>query len=314
MPLDPPGRTEEFVTLPTNPAPPGSSDERSGVPFGLTVVGPVFFEVFLPPALHPVPGEEHPVAPIGLGLGGVLNTASVAAALGIPVTLLHPAGDGVVDAAIASVTTALGLQASTWPSRSDPFVSLVFSDERDRAFLSAADNTCLAACPPIPPATWVHVGGLVEARAFEGRVAAVRATGARVAVSGCWAPDLLQGLATERTRPWDLLVLNRKEADFAAGRSAGPHAFLGAAADVVITDGPRGARASIDGTSLHVPAVAAPVVDPTGAGDAFLAGLLAGRLRGLDALDALRLGAAVASRVVGIRGGVVRDRNLLADL
>lgn len=299
---------------PGSPARTTSSNETDRVPFGLTVVGSVFFEVFLPPTLHPVPGEEHPVAPIALGLGGVLNIASVAAALGIPVTLLHPAGDGVVDAAVAAVTAGLGLRVSTWPSRPDPFVSLVFSDERDRAFLSAADNESLPACPAIPPATWVHVGGLNEAHAFAGRIADVRAAGARIAVSGCWAPDLLASLVSEDSCPWDLLVLNRKEADFAAGGAAFPERFLGAAADVVITDGPRGATSWIDGRFREVPAVATPVVDPTGAGDAFLAGLLAGRLRGLDVEGALGLAAATASRVVGIRGGVVRDRGLLADL
>lgn len=300
---------------PANASPAGGAeDSRPAVPFGLTVVGPVFFEVFLPPALHPIPGEEHPVGPIPVGLGGVLNTASVAAALGIPVTLLHPAGDGVTDAAVAAVTARLGIRARTWPSRPDPFISLVFSDDRDRAFLSASDNGCLAACPPIPPATWVHVGGLIEARAFPERVAAVRAEGARVAVSGCWAPELLAGLVREQSRPWDLLVLNRKEAERAAGPGANPADFAGAAADVVVTDGPRGAMGVIDGVAVRAAALPGPVVDPTGAGDAFLGGLLAGRLRGLDPAASLALAVETASRVLAIRGGVVLDPALLAGL
>lgn len=285
-----------------------------GVPFGLTVVGPVFFEVFLPPGLHPVPGEEHSVGTIPVGLGGVLNSASVAAGLGVPVTLLHPAGDGVIDAAVAATTARLGIRTLTWPSRSDPFVSLVFSDQGDRGFLSASDLGCLPACPAIPPATWVHVGGLIEARAFPARVAEVRAAGARVAVSGCWAPDLLATLAREAGRPWDLLVLNRKEAELAAGVGATPLDFAGAATDVVITNGPEGANAWVDGRAFHVPAVPTRVVDATGAGDALMGGLLAGRLFGMEPEAAVRLGVEVASRVLTIHGGVVLDRGLLAGL
>lgn len=249
-----------------------------------------------------------------MGLGGVLNSASVAAALGVPVMLLHPAGEGVTDAAVAATTARLGIRTRTWPSRPDPFVSLVFSDPGDRGFLSASDLACLRACPAIPPATWVHVGGLIEASAFPARIAEVRAAGARVAVSGCWAPELLAILAREVGRPWDLLVLNRKEAELAAGPRATPTDFTGAATDVVITNGPKGADAWIDDCAFHVPAVPTRVVDSTGAGDALMGGVLAGRLFGLGPEAALRLGVEVASRVLTIHGGVVLDPRLLAGL
>lgn len=62
----------------------------------LVVVGLAYFEVFVPPHAHPAPGEEVFVDGMTLALGGALNTASVAAALGLRVTLCLPIGHGIV--------------------------------------------------------------------------------------------------------------------------------------------------------------------------------------------------------------------------
>ncbi|MBM4397499.1 MAG: hypothetical protein FJ087_17660, partial [Deltaproteobacteria bacterium] len=187
----------------------------------LAVVGPVFLEVFVPDVRHS-PGEERYVARIPVALGGALNPASVAAALGMDVRLLHPAGDGLLDAAIRAAVRRLGIVSATWPSRDDPFVSLVFSDPSDRGFVSHGDMGCFGRCPPIPAADWVYVGGISEAYALAERVAGARAAGARVATTGCWSPDDLARLRFETAPRWDLLVLNRREAGIAMGdREAG---------------------------------------------------------------------------------------------
>ena len=203
-----------------------------------------------------------------------------------------------------------------WPSRPDPFLSLVFSDGHDRAFLSAGDAGCLAGMPEIPPAPWVHAGGVKEAYTVPGRFAEVRAKGARIAVSGCWSPPHLSMLGRETGRPFDLLVVNRREAETATGGPAeqAPERLQGASADVVVTDGADGAFGTIDGGEVRAPARDAKVVDLTGAGDAFITGLIVGRLRGMAPGDALAFAARVASRIVGIRGGTVTDPSLLADL
>jgi sugar/nucleoside kinase (ribokinase family) len=57
------------------------------------------------------------------------------------------------------------------------------------------------------------------------------------------------------------------------------------------------------GVSTHVDAVTAPVVDPTGAGDAFCAGYLDELVRTDDPVAAARAGARVASAAVGVIGG-----------
>ena len=63
---------------------------------------------------------------------------------------------------------------------------------------------------------------------------------------------------------------------------------------------------------VHVDVVAAPgpVVDTTGAGDNFYAGLLVGLHRGLDAAQAGKLGAAAAACCVTSVGGATGGRNL----
>ncbi|HSR14814.1 MAG TPA: PfkB family carbohydrate kinase, partial [Gemmatimonadales bacterium] len=78
-----------------------------------------------------------------------------------------------------------------------------------------------------------------------------------------------------------------------AGRLEGPGA-------VVVTLGSRGALVVAGGRSEHVAAPVVEAVDPTGAGDAFCAGLADGLVRGLDLLGAtswaVRCGAAAATR------------------
>jgi len=283
----------------------------------LTVVGPVFFEVFLPGRdPWPDPGEERYVEAIPTGFGGALNAASVAAALGVRVTLVHPFGGGPTEWAARHLMRRLGIREVRWPCRPDPFVTLVIPGE-DRSFLSAGDDGCLGRCPSIPADPWVLIGGVKEAFRNPGRVRQVRARGARVCTTGCWSPPDLERLGALSDVPFDLLVLNRREAEGATGRTGSE--AVGrlrdrAAREVVVTDGGAGAFGWMEGREVRVEAVPAAVADLTGAGDAFTAGLLVGLLRGWPAERALGLAARVAARVVGIRGGCVTDPTLLAGL
>jgi 2-dehydro-3-deoxygluconokinase len=83
------------------------------------------------------------------------------------------------------------------------------------------------------------------------------------------------------------LILRRDDQELVVKRGSGPATV--ATADTLVTE----------------PALAVEVVDPTGAGDAFAAGYLAGRLWGWPAADRLRLGHAMASRVLGTVADVV---------
>ena len=60
---------------------------------------------------------------------------------------------------------------------------------------------------------------------------------------------------------------------------------------LVVKDSGNGAFADVGGTSYHVPALHGPVIEPVGAGDAFAAGVLAGRVRFGNPVESwLRLG------------------------
>ncbi len=71
---------------------------------------------------------------------------------------------------------------------------------------------------------------------------------------------------------------------------------------VVITDGPGGTYA-YDGTKYwHMPIVEAPVVERTGAGDAFGSGFLAAYMKGLGVEEALKWGTVNSASVLGYVG------------
>lgn len=281
----------------------------------LCVAGLVYFEVFVPGMRLPAAGEENFVESIRLGMGGALNTASVASALGLDVVLAHPRGNGLSDDAIAQRVAQLGLPSVHWTSRADPAVSLVFSGAEDRSFVSAADFASLNRCETLPAARWIHVPGLLEARHLATALSQARAAGALISVSGSWAPQELAGLKDQKNQAWDLLILNAKEAACAVTdpRQA-PTRLQGAAASVVVTDGAKGAFGQLAGRAVSCAGQAVVVKDFTGAGDAFCAGLLTALLRNVDGEQALRYGCQVANRVLTQVGGVVEDRAFMADL
>ena len=83
--------------------------------------------------------------------------------------------------------------------------------------------------------------------------------------------------------------------DFAEISDLGPR-------EIVRTEGRDGATAWLDGQFTHAPARPAQVVDVVGAGDAFVAGYLAGRLAGAAIDQRLALGNALGAFAVSTRG------------
>jgi ribokinase len=120
------------------------------------------------------------------------------------------------------------------------------------------------------------------------------------APGGLLPPELLSRV--------DVLVPNRTE--LAALVGAAPPATLAEAADlaralrgprgIVVTLGAEGALVVADGQATHVPAPPVQAVDPTGAGDAFCAGLADALVGGAGLADAarwaVRCGAAAVTR------------------
>ena len=72
---------------------------------------------------------------------------------------------------------------------------------------------------------------------------------------------------------------------------------------VVVTRGEKGSRIlKQDGVREVAPVQAEAVVDPTGCGDAYRAGLLYGRLQGMELHDACRVGSLMGSLKVAVEG------------
>ncbi|MBU1558137.1 carbohydrate kinase family protein [Patescibacteria group bacterium] len=281
----------------------------------LVVVGMAYFEVFVPPHQRPPAGEELFVDGIQLALGGALNSATVAAALGLHVTLCVPLGQGIVDQAVVLLTKRLGIRLEPLAASDNPAISLVFSNSSDRSFVSTSDFEVLTKVKHLPTSRWVHVPGLEEAYRLKESLTQARRDGARISVSASWSPRQLSQLVERKSPAWDLLVLNENEALAACGDVATAPQRLAVAADsVLVTLAANGVCGVLDGTMLRVPALTAQVIDPTGAGDAFCGGLIAGMLRGATPKAAVQLGTRAAARILKQTGGLVNDPSIMADL
>ncbi len=159
----------------------------------------------------------------------------------------------------------------------------------------------------------VHAVGytLVEhAAAFRALVERAHAAGARVSLNAgsvAAIDELGVDAFAAASAGVDILIATDAEAalltglptaDAAAGALARRH---GVAAVTLGHDGVQ--VAARDGLAAHVAAQLVTAIDPTGAGDAFTAGLLAALLRGADPITAATEGAALAAQAVTVVGG-----------
>jgi len=101
------------------------------------------------------------------------------------------------------------------------------------------------------------------------------------------------------------LAVNDYEGRLLSERTGVPLDELARRVDAVIeTLGPAGSRIRTDGRAIDIPAVPpAAVVDPTGCGDAYRAGLLYGIARGWDWPKTGRLAALLGAHKIAHRGG-----------
>jgi 2-dehydro-3-deoxygluconokinase len=165
----------------------------------------------------------------------------------------------------------------------------------------------------------VHLTGITPAlgtgpaEAVRAAVVAAREVGARVSLdvnyrSRLWSRDS----AAQALRPLigmvDVLIASDDELALVSpagltGRDDRVAALLAAGVgEVVLTSGAAGARAVTSAGAAAVPARKVAVVDPVGAGDAFVAGYLSGALDGLAVQDRLQRAVTTAGFAVATRG------------
>jgi len=280
--------------------------------------------------------QEKLVDSISLVVGASAAITAVAAArLGLRVGLAAAIGDDPAGEFMLAQLAAAGVDCSAVAMRRGVATGMTVALSRgsDRAILTALGAMPTLTAADIPDALLsrtrhVHVSSYFLLQrtlgpGLAGLLAAARRAGAGTSLDTNWDPaerwtdDQLRGVLAHV----DLLLPNEAEAMLLSGQPDLPHAAAALTATGLRLAVKRGADGALcaDGAAQPVP-VAAPalpageVVDTTGAGDCFNAGLIAGLLRGLDLPAAARLGCAVATLSTRAAGGTAAAPELAEAL
>jgi ribokinase len=267
------------------------------------------------------PGSDT-AASITVGGGGqAANTAAWLAAAAHPVTLVAAVGDDPAGRERIAELSAAGVRCAVRRHPGTPTGSVVVlagPQERtmitDRGAALLLDPADVTAAIKAAPATHLHLSGyslLHDGSRPAGLAALATAAGRGLTTSvdaASAAPLRLVG--AEHFLAWvrdaDLLLCNADEADVLAGPGTAAEQAARLTAHVrnaVVKEGPAGATwVGRDGLVRSWPADRVPVVDPTGAGDAFAAGLLKAWLAGAGAEAALAAGCALGAAAVSRTG------------
>nr|WP_240895177.1 PfkB family carbohydrate kinase [Kineococcus siccus] len=274
----------------------------------------------------PAPGAEVYADGFVVTPGGTANRAVATARLGLRTALLAVVGRDLFGTHLRAALAAeadLDLRWLVQDAAVHTAVSVAVTDEHDRSFITYEEpGTAVPAAWPgaAPAARTCHVSVSEPLPAW---VEPLRAAGTTVFggvgwdATAAWSPDVL-----DRLGDVDVFVPNEVEAT-SYTRTDDAAAALAVLAErvgtVVVTRGGRGALAADAGTGewADVPAVGVRAVDPTGAGDVFTAGLMAGTVLGWDLATRVRFAGLVASMSVRTLGGATsapRPRDVLAFL
>jgi ribokinase len=281
----------------------------------IVVVGDVMVDVVVRLSGPIAAGSDTPAEIVQRGGGAAANVAAWLARSGAAAILVGRVGD---DARGRAVVTALrdegvDVRVAVDPQRPTGTCVVLVAPDGERSMLpDRGANAALAPTPLTADAAHVHVAGyaLLDPGARPAALAALaaaREAGIPTSVDPASAAPL--AAARGAFLGWidgvDLLLPNADEATVLTGAADPVEAarvLSESAREVVVTLGGAGALWT-DGTALvRVPAVPTDVVDTTGAGDAFTAGVLAARVAGAGPRNALEAGAALAAQAVARPG------------
>lgn len=274
----------------------------------------------------PPPGQLLMLDRLETHLGGNgPNCALAAARLGIDVAVAGRVGDDLYGRFLTESLAKGGVE--TQLVRATPGtptgLTIVAVDSRgERSFMHHyGANACFRAedvdLDAVPGARWLHAGSHFVLPALDGKPLAGLLRGARergmaTSLDVCWdrSGAWLETLA--RVLPEaDWFLPNETEARAMTGREDVPDMAAElrnrGARNVVITCGERGCYVSSPQEEDWIRPFRTEVVDATGAGDCFIAGFLAGQLRGWELRRCLFFGnacGALAVRAVGATRGM----------
>ncbi len=259
-------------------------------------------------------GSDTPARIRLTGGGQAANTAAWLAWQQVPVTLVASAGDDEAGHARVAELAAAGVQCAVRHCPGVPTGSVVvlaadgdrtmISDRRANLMLRPSDiDSALAAAPD---AVHLHLSGytLLDEESRPAGLHALRAARERGLTSSVDAASArpLRRVGAPAFLSWvrgiDLLLANRDEAAILGGS-----ALAEVARSTVVKLGAEGAMwTDAGGQAVTETGDPLAVVDPTGAGDAFAAGLLAAWIAGADPAAALRSGARLGAIAVSTEG------------
>ncbi|WP_454855712.1 carbohydrate kinase family protein [Rhizobium binxianense] len=245
--------------------------------------------------------------------GGAFIMAAYSAHAGRKTALLSRLGTDALSGGIEAELAASGVDLRFLDRAADagPQVTVAIVNGKERAFLSRragpAEPATLAAALAWPEARHLHIAEFATLAEIPGLVARAKANGLTVSLDSSWDEKLIfdkDFLA--RCAGVDVFLPNVEEATAITGQSD-PAVVLERLAAffpvVALKAGAEGAYLASDGRQLHRHAPTVSVVDTTGAGDAFNAGLLHAWLEGRDAERCLAEGIAMGSLAVQAAGG-----------
>jgi ribokinase len=282
----------------------------------VVVLGDVMVDVVTRLSGPVAPGSDSPARIAFEGGGQAANTAAWLTQAGTPVALVARVGDDAPGRAAVAELDAFGVDTRVVVDDLRPTgtcVVLVAADGERTMFPDAGANDGLApddfGDDLLVAGDHLHVSGYALLR--DGSRAAALSAAERAATAGMSvsadpsSAALLSPALGRLGKGVGLLLPNAFEATTLTGLED-PGAAAGALTEsipeVVVTLGEQGALWTDGRELVRVDAEAAEVVDTTGAGDAFAAGLLAARLRGAAPAEALRAGCSLAARAVATPG------------
>lgn len=282
------------------------------------VVGSVNHDHFVDVDALPKGGETIPAQGFSTGLGGKGANQAVAAALaGATVAFAGAVGDDASGRFAQQTLARYGVDARALRAVSAPtgaaYITVDAAGENIIVVVSGANTMVGADALDVAeaPAIIVTQGELPSAV-----IAAAAQTAERTGVRFLLNLAPVIAIAAEHLAVSDPLVVNEHEAavlldrdapDTAADALEMAEALGRATRSVIVTLGAAGAIVKTNGsTAVHVPAASppGPVLDTTGAGDAFV-GVLAARLALGDSLEeGARVAATAAAIAVSRRGTI----------
>ncbi len=289
----------------------------------MLVVGDLVTDVVV---LHDGPietGTDTRAAITHTGGGQGANTAAWLAHTGTPVTLIAAVGDDAAGRERIAELTSAGVRCAVGAHPGAVTGTVVVLASAAERTLVTDPGACLLLDPAdvrdavaaATDAAHLHLSGyvLLNEGSRPGGLAALAAARERritVSVDAASAAPLRRaglGVFLSWVRGADLLLCNADEATVLAGPgtpAAQAAALAPVARNVVVKRGGDGAVwLGADGLLRSGASVRVPMTDPTGAGDAFAAGLLDAWCAGLSPDQALKAGAALGATAVSRVGG-----------